>query len=145
MKIVNKKAYHDYQILDKIEAGVVLTGAEAKSVRAGRAQLSGAYVRILNNEVWLVNAVVPEYEFSKQENYQPDRTRKLLLSKKEILHLSQKVQTKGITLVPLALFTQKGLVKVTVGLVKGKKEFEKKEMKKKKDLQREVEREMKNF
>lgn len=140
MKISNKRAYHEYQVLDKIEVGVMLTGAEAKAIRAGRIQLTGAYVRILKEEVWLINAVIPEYEYSKQKDYQPDRTRKLLLNKNQILKLQQKIQTKGVTLVPLSVYTRKGLVKVEVGLVKGRKTYEKKEVKKRKDLQREMER-----
>ena len=90
--------------------------------------------------MWLINAVIPEYEYSKQKDYQPDRTRKLLLNKNQILKLQQKIQTKGVTLVPLSVYTRKGLVKVEVGLVKGRKTYEKKEVKKRKDLQREMER-----
>jgi SsrA-binding protein len=145
MKVTNKKAYHDYQILDKFEAGVMLSGGEAKSVRAGRVQLSGAYVKIMSGEAWLINTVVPEYEFSKIKDYQPDRTRKLLLTRKEILKLSQKIETKGVTLVPLSMYTKRGLVKVELGLARGRKAYEKREVKKRKDIEREVEREVKNF
>ena len=140
MKITNQRAYHEYQILDKIEAGVMLTGSEAKAVRSGRIQLVGSYVRLLNREIWLINAVIPEFEYAKLKDYQPDRTRKLLLSQQQILKLSQKIQTKGLTLVPLSAYTRKGLVKIEVGLVKGKKQYQKRETQKRKDIQRETDR-----
>lgn len=142
MKVVNKKAFYDYQILQRLEAGIVLSGGEVKSIRAGRVQLSGAFVKLIRGEVWLINAKIPEYEFAKVKGYKLDKTRKLLLSKKQILHLGQKVQTKGVTLVPLSVYTKRGLVKVEIGLVKGKKLFEKREAKKKRDLDRDVEREL---
>ena len=142
MKVTNKKAYHDYQVLDNFEAGVVLTGGEAKAVRAGRVQLGAAYVKLMKGEVWLINAVIPEYEFARVKDYDPGRTRKLLLSKKEILKLSQKVETKGVTLAPLSMYSKRGLVKVEVGLAKGRKEFEKREVTKRKDIEREMERDI---
>lgn len=144
MKIVseNRKAYHDYQIEDTLEAGIVLVGSEVKSIRNGKLNLKDSYVRILNNETFLVGAHIST--FDKTSAFIPDetRTRKLLLSRNEIDRLSKKVVTKSYTLVPLKAYFSGNYVKLEIGLAKGKKEFEKKEAIQKKDLQREVDREV---
>lgn len=144
MKIVseNRKAYHDYQIEDTLEAGIVLVGSEVKSIRKGKLNLKDSYVRILNNEVFLVGAHIST--FDKTSAFIPDetRTRKLLLSRNEIDRLSKKVVTKSYTLVPLKAYFSGNYVKLEIGLAKGKKEFEKKEAIQKKDLQREIDREV---
>lgn len=144
MKIVseNRKAYHDYQIEDTLEAGIVLVGSEVKSIRKGKLNLKDSYVRILNNEAFLVGAHIST--FDKTSAFIPDetRTRKLLLSRNEIDRLSKKVVTKSYTLVPLKAYFSGNYVKLEIGLAKGKKEFEKKEAIQKKDLQREIDREV---
>lgn len=144
MKIVseNRKAYHDYQIEDTLEAGIVLVGSEVKSIRKGKLNLKDSYVRILNNEAFLIGAHIST--FDKTSAFIPDetRTRKLLLSRNEIDRLSKKVVTKSYTLVPLKAYFSGNYVKLEIGLAKGKKEFEKKEVIQKKDLQREIDREV---
>ena len=143
MKITNKSAYFEYNILDTYEAGVVLTGAEAKAIHGGRVKLDAAYVRIIDGKPQLINAVIPTYEFAHDDKYHPDRTRPLLLKKAEILKLTQKLLTKGLTLIPVSMYTKKNLVKVQIGLAKGKQAFEKRAAIKKKDSDRELRRDYK--
>ena len=144
MKIVseNRKAYHDYFIEDTIEAGIVLVGSEVKSIRAGKLNLKDSYVRILNNEAFLIGAHIST--FDKTTSFIPDetRTRKLLLSRREIDKLARIVVTKNFTLVPLKAYFSGNFVKIEIGLARGKKEFEKKESIQRKDLEREVQREI---
>lgn len=142
MKIDNKKAFFDYEILEKIEAGINLYGAEVKAIRLGHADLSGSFVRVMGSEVYLVNAKIFPYKYAAPEGYDERRTRKLLLHKKEILALKGRVEGSNLTLVPLSLYTTKSFIKVQIGLGKGKKEFEKREKIKKRDIQRSVEREL---
>jgi SsrA-binding protein len=148
MKIDNRKAHFDYEILDKIEAGMMLSGAEVKSIVGGRAQLDAAYVLIKPTsesgkmEAWLVNANIPRYEFAKADEYDERRTRKLLLHKKELLNLWQKVNEKRLTVVPLALYTTGRLVKLSIGLARGRKMWQKRELLKKRDQQRDTQREL---
>ena len=142
MKIINRRAYHDFQILDRLEAGIKLTGSEVKSVKGGRIKLEGAFVKIQGSEGYLVNAQISPYPFARQEDYDPARTRKLLLHKKEIIALKSKMAQKNLTIVPLSCYTKDNLVKIELGLVKGKKKWEKREAKKRRDLEREVEREL---
>lgn len=144
MKIVNRKARRDYQILEEIEVGVVLTGAEVKSLRGGRGSLVGGFARIKNGELWLYNLVVPLYRNADVRDYDPARAKKLLLHKKEMLAFYTKMKSKRLVLVPLACYTKKRFIKVKLGLGKGKKEYEKRELKKKKDSEREVERTLKH-
>jgi len=119
----NKKAYHDYEILESITAGIVLTGPEVKAVKLGRVDLKGSFASIDKDEVWLKNAYIAPYSAARpqQPHYDPHQNRKLLLNKKEINSLIGKTAQKGITLVPLKLFNKKGLVKLELGLAKGKK------------------------
>jgi SsrA-binding protein len=142
MKITNKRAFFDYQILEKFEAGINLFGAEVKAIRLGHADLSGAHVRIMGNEAYLINAKIFPYKYSRPENYDEQRTRKLLLHKKEIIALKSKTDGQNLALVPLSIYTTKSFIKVEIALGKGKKQYDKKEAIKKKDIQREVEQEM---
>lgn len=140
MKIVNRRALYDYQILEKFEAGIRLTGPEVKSIRGERVSLTGSFVRIMGSEAYLVHALIPLYEYAKVPDYDERRTRKLLLHKRELVSLKTKLAASNLTLVPLSLYTTKdGLIKVEVGLAKGKKEYQKKEVIKQRDLARDME------
>jgi SsrA-binding protein len=140
MRIVNKKAFHKYTVKERFEAGVVLTGAEVKSIKGGRCNLSDAYVKFLTGEPYLINADIAQYSHSGNSDYDSRRSRKLLLSKKEIDYLQIKVKQGGYTLVPLSVYTTRGLVKVEVGLVKGRRKYEQKRVEKKRDVKREMAR-----
>jgi len=139
MKIVNKKAHFDYTILDRFEAGVHLLGSEVKSLKGGHGKLEGAFVRLIGSEAILVNAQIYPYEFARLENYDSGRTRKLLLHKKEIISLKNKLEGANLTLVPLSWYTKGPLVKLEIGLARGKKQYEKREVKRKEDQKRELE------
>lgn len=137
----NRKATHDYFIEDRFEAGIALLGSEMKSIRAGQVQLREAYVRVEKNEVWLVNAHVSVYDPASRQNHEPLRTRKLLLHRKEIFKLMEKVKLKGYTIVPLDIhLNPKGRAKVTIALAKGKRQFDKRETIAKRDSEREMAR-----
>jgi SsrA-binding protein len=140
MKIINKKATFDYQILDRFEAGIALLGCEVKSLRGGHAKLEGGFVRIIGGEAFLVNAEIYTYQFARPEHYDAKRTRKLLIHKKEILSFLHKTQGEHLTLIPLSLYTKGPIIKLEIGIGKGKKEYDKRESIKKKDLRRELER-----
>jgi len=142
MKITNRRAFFDYQILEKFEAGINLYGAEVKAVRLGHADLTGAHVRIMGLEAYLINAKIFPYKYSRPEGYDEKRTRKLLLHKKEIIALKSKTEGQNLTLVPVSIYTTKSFIKVEIALGRGKKQYDKKESIKKKDLQREVEQEL---
>lgn len=135
---VNRKAYHDYHIEDTFEAGLVLTGTEIKSIRQGKVSLRDAYARPEDGELWLVGAHIARYQQGGRYNHEPTRPRKLLLHKDEILRLSSAVERKGLTLVPLRLYLKKGIAKVELALVRGKKLYDKRRA----ILEREVEREL---
>jgi SsrA-binding protein len=139
MKILNRQAGHRYQLLEKFEAGIVLTGPEVKSVRQGHLQLSESFVRIKDGEAWLFNAHIHPYSFSdKQKELDPQRARKLLLHKKELLKLKQATEQKGLTLVPVSCYTKHHKIKLEIAIAKGKREHEKREAIKKKDWRREL-------
>lgn len=142
MKITNKRAFFDYTILERFEAGINLIGTEVKAVRLGHADLTGSHVRIMGNEAYLINAKIFPYAYSRPENYDEQRTRKLLLHKNEIIALKSKTEGQNLTLVPVSLYTTKSFIKLEVALGKGKKKFDKKESIKQKDIDREVEQEM---
>ena len=142
MKIVNKKAFFDYQILERFEAGINLNGAEVKAIRLGMADLKGSFVKIIGSEAYLINAKIFPYQYARPEGYDERRTRKLLLHKKEIIALKGRTEGSNLSIIPLSIYTTKNFIKVALGLGKGKKEFEKKEAKKKKDLERETEQEL---
>ena len=141
MKIVNKKAFFDYEITDRFEAGIHLVGAEVKSLRNGHAKLEGSYVKVIGSEIYLVGAQIFPYIYARPENYDPARTRKLLLHKKEIVSLKGKLDGANLTLVPLSWYTKGPLVKLEVGLARGKKQYEKREAKKREDQKRDLETE----
>lgn len=142
MKITNKRAYYDYEITDRFEAGINLIGAEVKAIRLDHADLTGSYVRIIGSEAYLVNAKIFPYEYARPENYQEDRTRKLLLHKKEIISLKNRSDGENLALIPISLYLKNGYIKLEVGIGKGKKQFSKKEAKKRADLDRDMEREL---
>ncbi|TWS95286.1 MULTISPECIES: SsrA-binding protein SmpB [unclassified Streptococcus] len=139
----NKKARHDYSIVDTIEAGLVLTGTEIKSVRAARITLKDGYAQIKNGEAWLVNVHITPYEQGNIWNQEPERTRKLLLKKREIEKLAQELKGTGMTLVPLKVYLKDGFAKVLLGLAKGKHDYDKRESIKRRDQNREIARVMK--
>lgn len=141
MKIINRKATYDYTILDRFEAGIHLLGSEVKSLKGGHASLEGAFVRIIGSEAYLVNAQIFPYIYARPEGYDPKRTRKLLLHKKELTSLKSKLDGANLTLVPLFWYTKGSLVKLEVGVARGKKQYEKREAKKREDMKRELESE----
>jgi SsrA-binding protein len=134
----NKKAFHEYFIEERFEAGMVLTGTEVKSLRMGKANLNDAFAMVKNGEAFLHNLHISPYDFGNRQNHDPDRMRKLLLHKKEIEKLFGSVREQGYSLVPLRLYFKNGLVKVEMGLAKGKKLYDKREELKKKDHKREM-------
>lgn len=138
----NKRARHDYNILDTYEAGIVLHGTEVKSLRAGRASLVDAFGMVENGEIFLHALHIPEYSQGSWTNHAPRRTRKLLLHAKEIDKIAVKVKDGGIAIVPLSLYFKDGKVKVEIGLGKGKKEWDKRQDIAKRDAQKEIRREM---
>jgi SsrA-binding protein len=141
---VNRKARHDYTILQTLEAGIILVGTEVKSCRQNKANLVDSYARIDQyGEVWLIGAHINKYSEGNQFNHDPIRDRKLLLSKKEIRKLDRSVKEKGNTLIPLKMYFNRGKVKVELAIVKGKKSYDKREAIAKKDMQRDAERKIK--
>lgn len=139
--VVNKKATFDYALLESIEAGVELLGTEAKSIRAKHGSLSGAYVAILSGEVYLLGAHIPPWqEKNVSTTFDPYRSRKLLLNKKEIMTLEKALHTKGLTVIPISLYSKGRYIKAQIAIAKGKKNFDKRDVLKKKDLDREARR-----
>lgn len=138
--VSNRRARFEYEILDSYEAGIVLKGSEVKSLRVGKANLQDSYALVKNGEVWLMNLHISQYEQANQFNHDPVRTRKLLLTKKEIGKLNTTSNEKGLTLVPLKLYFKKGIVKVELGVAKGKKLHDKRESIKERDVEREMRR-----
>lgn len=136
----NKKAYFDYFVEEKYECGIALEGTEVKSVKNGNVSFADAFAEILNGEVWMRNFHISEYKFSSVFNHDPDRRKKLLLHKEEIKRLQRKVDEKGYTLVPLDVYLKNGRAKITLGVCKGKKQFDKRESIKQRDLDREMSR-----
>ena len=139
----NKKARHDYTIVDTIEAGLVLTGTEIKSVRAARINLKDGYAQIKKGEAWLVNVHITPYEEGNIWNQDPTRTRKLLLHKKQIAKLEGEVKGTGMTLVPLKVYIKDGFAKVLIGLAKGKHDYDKRESIKRREQDRDLKRTIK--
>ena len=142
--IINKLAKREYAITDTYVAGGVLTGAEVKSLRGGRGSLRDGYVKLINGELYLVGADLPQYSHYSGKEYDAKRSRKLLMKAKEILKIQQQIEGKPLTLVPLRLFFQGRWVKCEIGIGKGKKEWEKREDIKKRDVDREMAKAMKN-
>jgi SsrA-binding protein len=139
----NRKARHEYHILQTFEAGISLTGSEVKSLRQGNANLSDAYATVRNGEVWLVNAFIGEYKQANINNHEPTRKRRLLLHKSEIRRLQKATQEKGKTLVPLRMYFSKGKVKVEIAIAQGKKKYDKREDIAKRDMMRNEARKIK--
>ena len=145
IEIQNKKAKFDYEIIDTYEVGIVLTGTEIKSIRAGKAQLKDSYAMIKNREVFLLNMHISQYDKGNIFNHNETRTRKLLLHKKEILKLRDKVEIGGFTLVPIKLYFKGSKAKILLGVAKGKKEYDKRETIKKRDIDREFKKQFKEY
>jgi SsrA-binding protein len=143
----NKKATFDYQILEEFEAGLVLTGAEVKSAKLGHISLQGSFVSIRKGEAWLKKIHISPYKKAKlaQKNYDPEHDRKLLLKNKEIDYLIGKTKEKGLTIIPISVYTTRRLVKVKIALVRGKKKFDKRQAIKNRDNTREIARKLKNY
>ena len=137
---VNRRARHDYAVEETLEAGIVLTGTEIKSIRAGRANLAEAYARIERGEAWLIGAHIAPYAQGNRNNHEPTRTRKLLLHRDQIAELTGRTQAKGFTLIPLKLYIQGGLAKVELGIGRGKKAYDKRRTIAERDARRELER-----
>jgi SsrA-binding protein len=140
----NRKAKHDYFLLETFEAGISLQGSEIKSIRAGHISIKEAYVKVDGEQAWLVNAHISPYDPASRENHDPIRERKLLLHKKEIARLWDEVRQKGATIIPLQVYLKNGKAKVEISIVKGKKNYDKRQAIAKKDSQREIERSLKN-
>lgn len=138
MEILNRKARFNYEIIDTIECGIVLKGTEIKSIRDGKANIKDSYGIIRNNEVYILNMHISPYENGGVFNHQETRTRKLLLHKREILKLKNKLELEGFTLIPLKLYFVNGKAKIELGLCKGKKLYDKREDSKKRDVEREL-------
>jgi SsrA-binding protein len=141
--LTNRAAFHEYHILDKFEAGVVLLGTEVKSVMLGRIQLKESYVTVKDNELWLFNAHISQYSHGNINNHEPLRTRKLLLHRREIEKLERETTLKGMTLVVTQIYWKNGRIKFEIGLAKGKKLYDKRETLKNRDIERETQAQMK--
>jgi len=139
---VNRKARHEYEVLDTLECGIVLVGSEVKSLRAGQLSLDEAYGRLKGGEVWLMGCDIPEYTYANQLNHNPRRPRKLLLHRREINKFASPAYEKNLTLVPLKMYFKEGRAKVLLGLCRGKKLYDKRETKKKQVMQRDIDRAM---
>lgn len=136
----NRKARHDYTVLDTVECGIVLTGTEVKSVRHGEVSLSGSYGAVLKDELWLVGADIAAYKFGNRFNHEPKSMRKLLVHAKEVRELRLKTEAKGLTLIPLKVYLKRGRIKVALGVCRGKALHDKRDTLKKKALKRDLER-----
>src|SRR3989338_4968124 len=132
MKIDNRRALHDYTIIDTLEAGIRLSGAEVKSIKGGRVSLEGSFVRIIGSEIYLVNAQIFPYPYARPEGYDLKRSRKLLMHKREIITLKTKMSSDRLTLLALECYNAKGFLKLKIGLARGRKQYEKREKLKKK-------------
>ncbi len=140
----NRRAYHDYEILETFEAGITLVGTEVKSLRDNGGNLAEAYVKIILSEIWLIGASIAPYRFGNIHNHEERRERKLLMHKYEIAKLKASVQQKGLTLVPIALYLKKGKVKISIGLARGKKQHDKRQAITERERKREMDRAIKN-
>ncbi len=144
MKIVNRRAFYDYEILERFEAGINLLGAEVKAVRLGKVDLGGSFVKIIGSEAYVINAKIFPYEHARPDAYDSRRTRKLLLHKKEIIALKSRAEGSSLTVVPLSVYTTHNLIKLELALAKAKKKFQKRESLKKKDIDRQIEEVLKS-
>ena len=144
MEITNRKAKHDYTVINTYEAGIVLKGTEIKSIRDGKANLKDSYAIIRNNEIVLLNMHISSYEKGNIHNHEETRTRKLLLNKNEIIRINRDIEKQGLTLIPLKLYFKKNKAKILLGICKGKKQYDKRESEKKKNIEREMKNYLKN-
>jgi SsrA-binding protein len=143
---VNKKAYHNFELIERIEAGLSLVGSEVKSLRAGAADLSGSYARIINDECFLLGASIAQYEQAGEQNHEPLRRRKLLLHRREILKIRTKLEQRGFTLVPLRIyFSSRGLAKVELALARGKRQYDKRRSITERQQKKDIDRQMKKY
>lgn len=147
MKIIkeNKKAYFDYEIIEELEAGIVLSGSEVKSIKLGNVSLKGTFLKYYSEELYLLNMHVGKYKPAGDKVHEPEHNRKLLLHRKQLDKLFSKSQIKGNTLVPLQIYLSKNILKVKIGLGKGKRQYEKKQIIKEREINRNVMRKLKNF
>lgn len=146
MKIFNRRFSRDYQEIEKYEAGISLLGSEVKSVKQGKIKMENAFIKILDDGVYLINSEIPVYQHSQPQGYDPKRSRKLLLHKKEIVRLKTKIRSSpGLTIVPVSCYNKKNLIKLEIALVKGRKDFEKKRFEKRKTIEKEKTKELKEF
>ncbi len=146
MKVINRRAGRDFEILEKFEAGISLTGPEVKSTKQGRVKLEEAFVKFSDEGVVLINSFIAPYKFADNRDYDPYRPRRLLLHKKEIVRLKTKLaQARGLTVIPLSIYTKGALIKVEIALAKGKKKFEKKGVEKARAIKRAIDREIKEY
>ncbi len=143
--VSNRKATHNYEIIETFEAGIVLTGTEVKSLRDNGGSLQEAYVKVIDNALWLVNSTIAPYRFGNVYNHQERRERKLLMHKREIARLKRELQEKGLTIIPLALYLKQGKIKIKIATAKGKKAFDKREAIKSRDEKRVIDRAKKEF
>ena len=141
----NKKAFHDYFIEDKLEAGIELVGTEVKSVKAGKVSIKESFIRIIKNEIFIMNMHITPYEFGNIHNKPESSVRKLLLNRKEIEKWAAKIKEQGYTIIPLSVYTKQRLVKMEIGLAKGKKLHDKREALKRKDQERDMKKVQKDF
>ena len=146
MIIKNKKANYEYFLLDEYTCGIVLLGTEIKSIREGKASIVDSFCTFIGKELFLTNAYIAEYKYGNQFNHEPKRPRKLLLTKRELKKIQTKIKEKGLTIVPLNLFINKqGFCKVTIFIAKGKKNFDKKDSIRERDIKRDTDRELRNY
>jgi SsrA-binding protein len=145
MKIINRKFHREYREIEAIEAGISLTGSEVKSIRKGGLKLDDSYVRIMDKGVFLINAEIPIYKYAKIEKYDPKRSRKLLLHKKEMLRLMTKIASGGLTIAAKSCYNKGPLIKLEIALVKGRKDIEKRKLEKNRDIKRNEKREAKEY
>lgn len=144
MKILNKTAPSKFNIEQKFEAGIQLLGSEVKAIRLGHVDLAGAYVKLMSGEAFLINAKIFPYQYSRIEGYQEDRTRRLLLHKKELSAIKSKLDTGKFTIAPLSFYIRNGKFKLEIGVARGKKDYERRKDLKQKTIERDRERELKN-
>lgn len=143
--VSNRSAYHHYEVLEKFETGLVLVGTEVKSLREHKGSLQESYIKIKKEELWLVGAHIPHYSHGNKQNHEEKRDRKLLMHKREILRLKAQVQEKGFTLVPLSMYLSKGNIKLLIAKAKGRKAYDKRQKIKSQDVERAIQRELREY
>jgi len=141
----NKKALHDYEVLENYEAGIVLNGDEVKSIKNSQANLKGAFVNVQNDQAYLNECHVSHYKQSSRKEFNPTRKRKLILHKKEIIKIDKAINQKGVTAIPIELYAKKGLIKLNLGICRGKKLYDKRDVLKKRSQELEIKRQLKNY